>query len=117
MGRSRRAGLDRGRALVNRGEVWWAEQVERKRRPVLILTRTEAIPVLHSVVVAPATRTIRSIPSEVPLGPDDGMPEECALSFDNTSLMPKTMLTRRICRLGPERMLQACRALAAAFDC
>ncbi len=102
---------------MRRGEVWWAEQPEHKRRPVLILTRSEAIPVLNSVVVAPATKTIRSIPSELTAGPDDGMPAECAFSFDNVSLMPKSMLTDRICRLGAERLFDACRAMAAAFDC
>jgi mRNA interferase MazF len=97
--------------------VWWAEHPDERRRPVLILTRSEAIPVLHSLVVAPATRTIRSIPSEVVVGPDDGMPAECAISFENVSLMSKGMLTRMICRLGPDRLLDACRAMAAAFDC
>lgn len=102
---------------MRRGEVWWAERPDQKRRPVLILTRTEAIPVLRSVVVAPATRTIRSIPSELRVGPDDGMPEESAFSFDNVSVMPKAMLTGMICLLAPERLLEACRAIAAAFDC
>ncbi len=99
------------------GEVWWAEGPEGKRRPALVLTRTQAIPVLHSVVVAPATRTIRAIPCELVLGADDGMPEESAFSFDNMTVLPKAMLTRRICTLGPDRLLEACRAMAAAFDC
>ena len=102
---------------MRRGEVWWAEHSQHKRRPVLILTRDEAIPVLHSVVVAPATRTIRSIPSELLVGPDDGMPEESSFSFDNVSLMPKAMLIRMICRLDPVRLVEACRAMGAAFDC
>lgn len=117
MGRGRRSRTDRSGTLVRRGEVWWAEHPDRKRRPVLILTRSEAIPLLHSVVVAPATKTIRSIPSELAAGPEDGMRAECAFSFDNVSLMPKAMLTVRICRLGPERLFEACRAMAAAFDC
>lgn len=97
--------------------MWWAERENRKRRPVLVLTRDEAIPVLHSVVVAPATRTIRDIPTEVIVGPEDGMPEESAISFDNLTLVPKALLTSPVCRLGPERMWEACRAVQAAFDC
>lgn len=31
----------------------------------------------------PVTRAVRSIPTELPLGADDGMPMECAASFDN----------------------------------
>ncbi len=72
---------------------------------------------LHSVVVAPATRTIRSIPSELVVGPEDGMPAESAFSFDNMTVIRKAMLTQLICTLGPERLLQSCRAVAAAFDC
>jgi len=102
---------------VKQAEVWWAERADEKRRPVLIMTRSEAIPVLHSVVVAPASTTVRSIPSELTVGPEDGMPEECAFSFDNLSLVSKSLLTRRICTLGPERMHLACRAVSAAFDC
>ncbi len=102
---------------MRRGEVWWAQGPEGKRRPALVLTRTQAIPVLHSVVVAPATRTIRAIPSELVVGADDGMPQELAFSFDNITVLPKAMLTRRICILGPDRIFEACQAMAAAFDC
>ena len=44
------------------------------RRLACVLTRSPAIEVLHRVTVAPLTRTIRGIRSEVELGPDDGMP-------------------------------------------
>jgi mRNA interferase MazF len=101
---------------VRRGEVWWAEHGD-KRRPVLVLTRDQAIDVLNAVVVAPATRTVRGIPSEVSVGPDDGMPARSAFSFDNLTVVPKTMLAERICVLGPERMWEACEAVRAAFDC
>lgn len=102
---------------MTRGEVWWAEHPDDKRRPALVLTRSEAIPRLHSVVVAPASRTIRRIPSELVVGPEDGMPEECAFSFDNVTLVHKSLLTTRICALRVDHMLGACRAVAAAFDC
>ena len=53
--------------LPRQGEVWWAE-AEDKRRPVLVVTRNEAIRGPEPVVVAPVTRTV-GIPTEVPLGP------------------------------------------------
>jgi PemK-like, MazF-like toxin of type II toxin-antitoxin system len=56
------------------GEVWWAE-AQDKRRPVLIVTRSDAVPVLTWIIVAPVTRTIREIPTEVRLGPSHGLPE------------------------------------------
>lgn len=100
-----------------RGEVWWAEIEDVGRRPFLVMTRTPAIPVLHSVLAAPVTRTVRNIPSELVLGPDDGMTTECAASFDNLRVVPKVYLTERQCRLDPIRFSEACRALRSAVDC
>jgi mRNA interferase MazF len=102
---------------VNRGEIWWAEHPDAGRRPYLVLTRQAAIPVLDRVLAVPATRTIRSIPTEVLLDEDDGMPETCALSFDNITTMPKALLTVRITRLSVEKLEQSCRALTAATAC
>jgi len=50
--------------------VWWADVPGDKRRPVLVLTRQRFIPRLHAVLVAPVTTTVRSIPTEVELGPE-----------------------------------------------
>lgn len=75
--------------MVARGEVWWVEAPATGRRPYLVLTREHAIPVLNAVVAVPATRTVRSIPTEVVLDEDDGMPQPCALSLDNLVTVPK----------------------------
>ena len=101
----------------NRGEVWWGEIEDIGRRPYLVMTRSTAIPVLNSVLAAPITRTVRGIPTEVALGPEDGMADECAASFDNLRVVPKANLIDRICALGPRRMVQACSALRVATDC
>ena len=100
-----------------RGEVWWGEIEDVGRRPFLVMTRTAAIPVLTSVLAAPVTRTIRAIPTELLLGPDDGMPTECAVSFDNLRVVPKRYLVDRVCTLDPTRLVEACRAIRAAVDC
>jgi mRNA interferase MazF len=100
-----------------RGEVWWAEFPEVGRRPFLILTRDVVIPLLTALVCAPITRTVRGIPSALPLGIDDGMPEECAANFDNLYTVPKAMMTGRICSLSLNRRLEMCRALRIAVDC
>lgn len=102
---------------MTRGEVWWVEDAEAGRRPFLILTREEALPVLHSLIGVPATRTVRGIPTEVALGPADGMPAECVLSLDNTTLLPKSYFVERICRLGLDRMRDVCSALGVATGC
>ncbi len=102
---------------MNRGEIWWLEDPQIGRRPACILTRQAAIPILSSVLVAPATRNVRGIATEVLLGARDGMPRECALSFDNLMTVPKSLLTQRITRLGAGKLDAVCSALAAATGC
>jgi len=103
--------------VVARGEIWWVEHQDAGRRPFLVLTRQAAIPVLHSVLAVPATRTIRQIPTEVVLDQRDGMPAECALSLDNLTTVPQELFRERIARLPVERMSEVCRALSLASGC
>ena len=100
-----------------RGEVWWGEIADLGRRPYLIMTRNAAIGVLHHVVVAPLTRTVRNIPTELPLGPGDGLPAECVASFDGLRVVPKAYLVERVCALDEMKMVAACVALRAAVAC
>jgi mRNA interferase MazF len=98
------------------GEIWWAE-TEDKRRPVLVVTRSEAIPVLTSIVVAPVTTNVRGIPTELLLGLEEGLPRPCAASFDNLRPIRRAVLIERAGRLEPSRRSDLCRALAALADC
>jgi mRNA interferase MazF len=102
---------------VRRGEVWWTEDPETGRRPHLVLTRDAAIPVLTAVLAVPATRTMRGIPTEVAVGPEDGMPETCVLTLDNVTVVPKAFFVERICELGTGVMTGVCRALGHATAC
>ncbi|MCL1586862.1 MAG: type II toxin-antitoxin system PemK/MazF family toxin [Actinomycetia bacterium] len=97
------------------GDIWWAE-AEDKRRPMLIVTRTEAIPVLTWILVAPVTRTIRGIPTEVNLDTDDGMPAPCVAAFDNLQPIRRTFLTDFLGSIS-HRRTEMCRALMALSDC
>lgn len=101
----------------SRGELWWVEESEIGRRPGLVLTRDAAIEVLNSVLVAPATRTVRRIPTEVGLDVDDGVPWPCALTLDNVRPVRKSLLTGRIAVLNQEIMHRVCSALRLAVDC
>ena len=98
------------------GEIWWAEALD-KRRPVLIVTRSQAIPVLDWVLVAPVTRTVRGIPTEVPLGPDQGLAVECVASLDNLQPLRRTFLTERVGAVGLSGHSAICAALTAMSDC
>ena len=97
------------------GDIWWAES-ELGRRPVLVVTRNEAIDVLNKVVVAPITRTVRDIPTEVPLDSDDGLPHRSAASFDNLQVVAKSHLTECVASIS-HRRTEICAALAAMADC
>jgi len=103
--------------MVSRGDVCWLELADAGRRPVFVLTRDTAIPRLANVVVALITRTVRGIPSEVPLDEADGMPGKCAITLDNLRTVPKALLTERITRLSGVRINEVCRALALATGC
>jgi mRNA interferase MazF len=101
---------------LNRGDVcWYTFKAPDKKRPVLILTRDSAIAVLNTVTVAPITSTIRSIPTEVVLTTDDGMPETCAANFDNLQTVPKANVGDRIARLTARRMSEAAQAVSFAL--
>jgi mRNA interferase MazF len=75
--------------VVARREVRWLELEEEGRRPVLVLTRDDALPRLRNIVVALVTRTVRGIETEVEIGPANGMPVECAVSLDNLRTVPR----------------------------
>ncbi len=79
--------------------------------------RSDAIHVLNRVVVAPVTQTVRGIPTEIALGPDEGLPAECVASFDNVQPISRHLLTERVGSLAVERRAEVCRALDALADC
>jgi mRNA interferase MazF len=103
--------------VVSRGEIWWGEAPDEKGRPFLVVSRDSANEVMKRVLVAPITTRVRSIPSEVPLGAREGLPRDCAASFDNVRPFPKSMLVRRLGLLRASRLFEICRAAAATFDC
>jgi mRNA interferase MazF len=99
------------------GEVWWGEAPDQKGRPYLVVSRSEAITVLRTVVVAPVTRTVRGIATEVDLGRPEGLPGDSVASLDNLLPFPKAMLVRRLGALSFDRRPDLCRALRAMADC
>ncbi|HSS32454.1 MAG TPA: type II toxin-antitoxin system PemK/MazF family toxin [Solirubrobacterales bacterium] len=102
---------------MTRGDICWCDLPDEGRRPALILTRGEAIPVLRRVLVAPITRTVRAIPTEVRLGEADGMPDECVATLDNVRQIPRSLLSDPITHLSGAQMHEVCRALAIATGC
>ncbi len=101
---------------LNQGEVWWANLPDGAGwRPVLILTRTDGIPLLQYVTVAPITTTIRGIHTEVLLDPADGVPQRCVITLDNVATVEKDLLVQHITTLALQRMNEVWQALHDAF--
>jgi mRNA interferase MazF len=98
------------------GEIWWAEAVD-KRRPVLVVTRSESAAVLTWLVTAPVTRKVRGIPTEIRLGDAEGLAGDCVANFDNLQPVRRSYLTSRVGGLSGARRHEICRALAALADC
>jgi len=98
-----------------RGEVWLARL--DKPRPVIVLTRDPLGSLLHSVLAAPVTSTVRGLSTEVELGPQDGIRAASVANLDNCQLVERDALIRRVGRARPTTMSAICAALAAAVDC
>jgi mRNA interferase MazF len=103
---------------VSRGEIWrYRFNAPDKQRPVLVLTRQEVIGLLHTVMVAPVTSTIRGAPSEVVVGVKEGLKHESVVNLDHVQTVERARLTGYVGQLGPDRMREVCRALSIAVGC
>ena len=103
---------------IERGDIrFFRFQAPDKQRPVLVLTRESIIDLLARVTVAPITSAIRGVPSEVMLGPDDGMKQPCAVNLHNVVTVAKVGLGRRVAHLDERRMDEVCAALGFALGC
>lgn len=102
---------------MKRGEVrWYTFRAPDKRRPVLLLTRDSAIPFLSGITIAPITSTVRDIPSETLLTPeDDGVPALCAANLDNVQTVQKSQVGALITTLSAWRMMEVEQALCFAL--
>jgi mRNA interferase MazF len=103
---------------IERGEVrLFRFEPPDKERPVLVLTRSSAIPYLARVTIAPITSTIRGVPSEVALGVEDGMRQPCAANLHNVITVRRDALGKRVAQLDARRMREVCVALGFALGC
>ncbi|MHB1785442.1 MAG: type II toxin-antitoxin system PemK/MazF family toxin [Acidimicrobiales bacterium] len=87
-----------------------------KVRPVLILTRELVRPHLSRVTVAPITRTMRGLSTEVPVGLANGLDHDSVVSCDNIVTMLQSALGRHIGYFLPAQEAELARAIRAAFD-
>ncbi len=101
---------------MRRGEIWWVElESPVGRRPVVLLSRNEAYSVRSLVIVAPVTTRVRRIPSEVTLGANDGMPQDCVANLDTITTIPKDCLQSRLTTLNAEKLKEVEAAIRFAL--
>lgn len=102
---------------MNRGEVWWAEFAS-KRRPVLLLTRTEVIAVRELVTVAEITTNARGTSVEVPINAESGgLPNESVINCDGLYTIQRSSLQRACGEVDDQTMARVCRAIGHALGC
>ena len=102
---------------MRRGELWLAE-VGRKRRPVLVLTRTEVLEVRALVTVAEVTTSIRGIGAEVELDHlQAGLDRPSVINCDGLHTITQASLTTRIGAVGDAVMGRVCTAISYALGC
>ena len=97
---------------MRRGDLYWARLPgPRGRRPVVIVSRTTAVRVRSVVTIAPVTRRVRGLDSELPLGPDDGLREACVANCDNLETVIHTHEVELRKRVGRSVSLASQRSL------
>ena len=102
---------------MRRGEVWLAH-VGRKRRPVLVLTRSEVIDIRQLVTVAEITTNIRGLAVEVGLEQQGfGLDQPSVVNCDGIHTIEQASLTGPIGQVGEDTMTEVCSAIHLALGC
>ena len=103
---------------LNRGEIWQYQfKRPNKLRPVLLLSRQDAVDILHTVMVAPITSTIHGAPSEVIIGIDEGLKKKSAVNLDHIQTVEQARLKHFVGRLDDSKLKSVCKALGIAAGC
>lgn len=102
---------------MNRGQVWLAE-VGRKRRPVLVLTRSDVLDVRALVTVAEVTTSARGLAAEVEIDHGAvGLDRESAINCDGLHTIAQSTLSKRIGEVDGATLDRVCAALNYALGC
>lgn len=88
-----------------------------KRRPVLVLSRPALLELLHTALVAAVTTTIRGAPTEVLLGPEEGLKQASCVNLTNVFTVRQSDLRLFVGTVDSTKMEEVCRALTIATAC
>jgi mRNA interferase MazF len=100
--------------LIARGSIWDAD-LGPAVRPVVVVTRESAIPVLSRIAAVVVTSTIRGHVAEVELGKAHGLQEPSAANCDWLITVAKDRLLRQRGQLDPVTIRRLNVALVVAL--
>ena len=106
---------------MKRGEIYRVREriPERGGKPGFYLIVSRSFIVgnedVSTVICAPIYGNVLGLSTEVPLGPSDGLPHDCAARCDFLTLMFKARLTDFVASLPPTRTAALDRALTLAL--
>jgi mRNA interferase MazF len=104
-------------ASLQQESIVWAQRPQPfGRRPVVVITRDAVLGRMNNLTVAPITRTIRNVDTEVILQPVDGVPTVCAITLDNIFTIQRSALGDLVAVLSREKLLMVFAAIRKAFD-
>jgi mRNA interferase MazF len=83
---------------------------------VLLLSRDESYAVRDFIVLCPITTRRRGLPTEVEVGPEEGLPGPSVANLDVIITAPKGRLQERISALSPEKLAAVEAAVYFALD-
>lgn len=102
---------------MRRGQVWWVRfPPPMGQRPAVLLSRDQAYQVREAATVVPLTRTVRQLPVEVPLGPEDGIPRRSAANADSITTVAKSEVLDYLTTLSSEKMQALEKAVRFALN-
>ena len=102
---------------MRRGQLWLA-QVGRKKRPVLVLTRSEVIDVRDLVTVAEVSTTIRGLAVEVEIDHVEfGLDRPSVINCDGIHTVAQSALHGPLGAVSDNTMRQVCSAVSYALGC
>ncbi|MBM3463850.1 MAG: type II toxin-antitoxin system PemK/MazF family toxin [Armatimonadetes bacterium] len=106
---------------MRRGEMYRVDHPgggdPRRSRVFVVVSRQALIDSKYSTVIcAPVYSAYHGLATQVPLGVDDGLKQDCSVHCDNLVSLQKTALTNFVATLSAEKTQLLERALTVALD-
>ena len=96
----------------------WLAEVGQKKRPVLLLTRSEVLDARSLVTVAEVTTSIRGLAAEVDIDHlEVGLDRPSVINCDGLHTVEQALLTGPVGQVGDDTMRRVCTAISYALGC